>query len=34
VEHNESPRPFVCTADPETIVEKVRRADHALAAMG
>ena len=30
-EHNRSPRPFVWTADPDAIVEKVRRAYHALA---
>jgi hypothetical protein len=33
-EHNRDPKPFVWTADPEAIVEKVRRAYHALAAMG
>jgi transposase len=33
-EHNRSPRPFVWTADPEAIVEKVRRGYHALASMG
>jgi transposase len=33
-EHNRDPRPFVWTADPDAIVEKVRRAYHALAAMG
>jgi transposase len=33
-EHNRSPRPFVWTADPDRIVEKVRRAYHALAATG
>jgi transposase len=33
-EHNRSPRPFVWTADPDAIVEKVRRAYHALAAAG
>jgi hypothetical protein len=32
-EHNRSPRPFVWTADPDTIVEKVRRGYHALASM-
>ena len=32
-EHNEHPRPFVWTADPEAIVEKVRRGYHALASM-
>jgi transposase len=32
-EHNRSPRPFVWTADPEAIVEKVRRGYHALASM-
>jgi transposase len=32
-EHNRDPRPFVWTADPETIVEKVRRGYHALASM-
>ena len=33
-EHNRHPRPFVWTADPDVVVEKVRRAYHALAAMG
>src|SRR5918998_1076187 len=33
-EHNERPRPFVWTADPEVIVEKVRRGYHALASVG
>jgi transposase len=33
-EHNRHPRPFIWTADPEAIVEKVRRAYHALASMG
>ena len=33
-EHNRSPRPFVWTADPEAIVEKVRRGYRALASMG
>jgi transposase len=33
-EHNVAPRPFVWTADPEAIVEKVRRGYHALASMG
>ena len=33
-EHNRNPRPFVWTADPEAIVEKVRRAYHALASVG
>ena len=32
-EHNRDPRPFVWTADPDAIVEKVRRAYHALAAL-
>jgi transposase len=32
-EHNERPRPFVWTADPEAIVEKVRGGYHALASM-
>jgi hypothetical protein len=32
-EHNLDPRPFVWTADPDAMVEKVRRAYHALAAM-
>jgi transposase len=32
-EHNESPRPFVWTADPDAIVEKVRRGYHVLASM-
>jgi hypothetical protein len=30
-EHNERPRPFVWTADPDAIVEKIRRGFHALA---
>jgi transposase len=33
-EHNRDPRPFVWTADPDAVVEKVRRAYHALAVMG
>jgi transposase len=33
-EHNRDPRPFVWTADPGAVVEKVRRAYHALAALG
>jgi transposase len=33
-EHNRDPRPFVWTADPEAIVEKVRRGYHALASVG
>jgi hypothetical protein len=33
VEHNDSPKPFVWTADPDAIVEKVRRGYHALASM-
>ena len=32
-EHNRDPRPFVWTADPDAIVEKVRRGYHALASM-
>ncbi len=32
-EHNRSPRPFVWTADPDAIVEKLRRGYHALASM-
>src|SRR3954465_7555618 len=32
-EHNRDPRPFVWTADPDVIVEKVRRGYHALASM-
>jgi len=32
-EHNRSPRPFVWTADPDAVVEKVRRGYHALASM-
>ena len=32
-EHNGRPKPFVWTADPDTIVEKVRRGYHALASM-
>src|SRR4051812_25532705 len=30
-EHNRNPKPFVWTADPDAIVEKVRRGYHALA---
>jgi hypothetical protein len=30
-EHNKRPKPFVWTADPDAIVEKVRRGFHALA---
>jgi transposase len=30
-EHNRDPRPFVWTADPDAIIEKVRRGFHALA---
>jgi transposase len=33
-EHNRDPKPFVWAADPDAIVEKVRRAYHALAAVG
>jgi hypothetical protein len=33
-EHNRSPRPFVWTADPDGIAEKVRRAYHVLASSG
>jgi DDE superfamily endonuclease/Winged helix-turn helix len=33
-EHNRDPKPFVWTADPDRIVEKVRRAYHALVAAG
>jgi transposase len=33
-EHNRDPRPFVWTADPDSIVEKVRRGYHALASLG
>src|SRR3954453_8080801 len=33
VEHNRDPRPFVWTADPDALVEKVRRGYHALASM-
>ena len=33
-EHNRDPRPFVWTADPDAIVEKVRRGYHALASIG
>jgi hypothetical protein len=29
-EHNESPKPFVWTADPHAIIEKVRRRKQAL----
>jgi hypothetical protein len=32
-EHNRDPKPFVWTADPDAIVEKVRRGYHALASM-
>ena len=32
-EHNRNPRPFVWTADPDAIVEKVRRGYDALASM-
>src|SRR3954463_15834336 len=32
-EHNERPRPLVWTADPDRIVEKVRRGYHALASI-
>jgi transposase len=32
-EYNRDPRPFVWTADPDAIVEKVRRGYHALASM-
>jgi hypothetical protein len=32
-EHNRKPKPFVGTADPDRIVEKVRRGYHALASM-
>jgi hypothetical protein len=32
-EHNREPKPFVWTADPDAIVEKVRRGYHALASM-
>jgi hypothetical protein len=31
-EHNRDPRPFVWTADPGRVVEKVRRARQAVAA--
>jgi transposase len=31
--HNRDPSPFVWTADPDAIVEKVRRGYHALASM-
>jgi transposase len=33
-EHNRDPRPLVWTADPDAVVEKVRRGYHALAALG
>src|SRR5215217_6521516 len=33
-ETNECPRPFVWTADPDSIIEKVRRGREALAALG
>ena len=32
-EHNRDPRPFVWTADPDAIVERVRRGYQALAAV-
>jgi hypothetical protein len=32
-EHNRKPKPFVWTADPDAIVEEVRRGYHALASM-
>ena len=32
-EHNREPKPFIWTADPDAIVEKVRRGYHALASM-
>jgi hypothetical protein len=32
-EHNREPKPFVWTADPDAIVEKVRRGYHALASV-
>ena len=32
-EHNREPKPFVWTAEPDAIVEKVRRGYHALASM-
>jgi len=32
-EHNRDPRPFVWTADPNAIAEKIRRGYHALASM-
>jgi hypothetical protein len=34
MEHNRDPRPFVWTADPDRVVEKVRRAHRASAATG
>jgi transposase len=33
-EHNRDPRPFVWTADPDAIVERVRRGYHTLASLG
>jgi hypothetical protein len=33
-EHNRDPKPFVWTADPDAIVEKVRRGYQTLATMG
>jgi hypothetical protein len=33
-EHNASPRPFVWTADPGILVEKVRCRYHVLASLG
>jgi transposase len=32
-ERNRDPKPFVWTADPDAVVEKVRRGYHALASM-
>jgi transposase len=32
-EHNERPRPFIWTADPDAVVEKVRRGYHARASV-
>src|SRR4051794_6793821 len=33
-EHNCEPKPFVWTADPDAMVEKVRQGYHALASIG
>jgi hypothetical protein len=33
-ETNDNPKPFVWTADPDAVIEKVRRGKIALASMG